>query len=57
MKLKTNLRFNPLHIFFALLLILGSVGVSGQESCYKIEQSESGYGTSMYSDVMKDTLC
>ena len=43
MKLIINLRFNPLHIFFALLLIFSSVEVSGQEKYYNLVRHYSGY--------------
>ena len=58
MKIRNLLNAGILWIFFGVFM-LGSVGVSGQLviACYEIEESESGYGTSLYSDVMKDTLC
>ncbi len=58
MKIRNLLNASILWIFFVVLM-LGSVGVSGQldTACYKMMKSFSGFGTKLYPPEMKNSLC
>ncbi len=59
MKIRNLLNAGILRIFIGVLMLMGSVGVSGQldTACYKMMKSFSGFGTKLYPPEMKNSLC
>ncbi len=59
MKIRNLLNAGILRIFIGALMLLGSVGVSGQNygGCYEVKKSYSGYKTTLFPSEMYDTIC